>query len=61
MSEKVHSSDSGDVTAEIARLVGNARAAQAVLETYSQQRVDDVVAAAAWAIYEPGRAGRWPS
>ena len=56
MSEKVHSSDSGDVTAEIARLVGNARAAQAVLETYSQQRVDDVVAAAAWAIYEPGRA-----
>ena len=56
MSEKVDSSDSGDVTAEIARLVGNARTAQAVLETYSQQRVDDVVAAAAWAIYEPGRA-----
>jgi sulfoacetaldehyde dehydrogenase len=56
MSEKMQSSDSGDVTAEIGRLVERARAAQAELETYSQQRVDDVVAAAAWAIYEPGRA-----
>lgn len=33
-----------------------ARAAQAVFEGYSQQRVDDVVSAVAWAIYEPGRA-----
>ena len=56
MSEKPNSSDVGDVAAEIGRLVDKARAAQAELETYSQQRVDDVVAAAAWAIYEPERA-----
>lgn len=33
-----------------------ARAAQAVFEEYSQERVDDVVSAVAWAIYQPGRA-----
>ena len=42
----------------IAAAVARARTAQAVFETYDQQRVDDVVAATAWAIYEPGRARR---
>lgn len=40
----------------IAVLVARARAAQAVFEDYDQQRVDDVVAGAAWAIYRPDRA-----
>ena len=56
MSEKVDTVESDAVAEAIDRLVTKARAAQAVFETYSQQRVDDVVAAAAWAIYEPGRA-----
>jgi sulfoacetaldehyde dehydrogenase len=56
MPEMLDSTNSGDVAAEIGRLIARARAAQAVLETYSQERVDDVVAAAAWAIYEPERA-----
>jgi sulfoacetaldehyde dehydrogenase len=42
----------------IASVVARARAAQAVFETYDQQRVDDVVAATAWAIYQPDRARR---
>jgi sulfoacetaldehyde dehydrogenase len=42
--------------ATITAMIGRARAAQAVFETYDQQRIDDVVAAAAWAIYEPTRA-----
>lgn len=41
---------------DIAALVDRARAAQAVAEGYDQARVDEVVTAAAWAIYEPGRA-----
>src|SRR5262245_51432605 len=56
MSEKLDSTTSDDVAAQIGDLITKARAAQAVLETYSQERVDDVVAAAAWAIYEPRRA-----
>jgi sulfoacetaldehyde dehydrogenase len=36
-------------------LVERARAAQAVADGYDQQRVDDLVAAAGWAILEPGR------
>ena len=56
MSEKLDSTNSEDVAAEIGRLITRARAAQAEFETYSQERVDDVVAAAAWAIYEPERA-----
>lgn len=40
----------------VAEMIGRARAAQAVFETYDQQRIDDVVAAVAWAIYEPSRA-----
>ena len=56
MSEKLDSTNSEDVAAEIGRLITRARAAQAEFETYSQERVDDVAAAAAWAIYEPERA-----
>jgi sulfoacetaldehyde dehydrogenase len=40
----------------VASLVARARAAQTVFEGYDQQRVDDVVAGAAWAIYRPDRA-----
>lgn len=43
-------------TKQIAALVARAREAQREFESYDQERVDDVVAAVAWAIYEPGRA-----
>jgi sulfoacetaldehyde dehydrogenase len=43
------------VEAEVAALVARARAAQKVFETWSQERVDLAVAAAGWAIVEPGR------
>jgi sulfoacetaldehyde dehydrogenase len=39
----------------IAALVGRARAAQAIADGYDQARVDELVAAAAWAILEPAR------
>ncbi|HEX6634565.1 MAG TPA: aldehyde dehydrogenase family protein [Usitatibacter sp.] len=39
----------------IAALVGRARAAQAIADGYDQARVDELVAAAAWAILEPSR------
>ena len=42
-------------TGPVAALVARARAAQALAEQYDQQRVDELVAAAAWAILEPGR------
>lgn len=45
-----------DVTETVTGLVARSRAAQRELETYDQERVDDVVAAVAWAIIEPGRA-----
>jgi sulfoacetaldehyde dehydrogenase len=45
-----------DTGAAITAVIDRARAAQSIAETYDQQRVDDVVAAVAWAIYEPGRA-----
>lgn len=41
--------------ATVAALVMRARAAQAVANDYDQARVDDLVAAAGWAILEPGR------
>ncbi|WP_188262328.1 acylating sulfoacetaldehyde dehydrogenase [Azospirillum tabaci] len=40
----------------IAALVARARAAQRAFADATQERVDDAVAALAWAIYEPGRA-----
>ena len=39
----------------VADLVKKARAAQAIAEHYDQQRIDELVAAAGWAILEPGR------
>ena len=38
-----------------ATLVARARAAQRVFDTWTQERVDEAVTAAAWAIVEPGR------
>lgn len=43
------------VRAMVAGLVERARAAQAVAEHYDQSRIDELVAAAGWAILEPGR------
>ncbi|HQY47843.1 MAG TPA: aldehyde dehydrogenase family protein, partial [Usitatibacteraceae bacterium] len=39
----------------VAALVARARAAQAIADGYDQARVDELVAAAGWAILEPGR------
>ena len=39
----------------VGALLDRARTAQRVFETWSQQRVDEAVTAAAWAIVEPGR------
>jgi len=43
------------VEALVGELVQRARAAQRIAEGYDQARIDDVVAAAGWAIIEPGR------
>jgi sulfoacetaldehyde dehydrogenase len=43
------------VSQTIAALVRRARAAQAIADGYDQARVDELVAAAAWAILEPSR------
>ena len=43
------------VVQEVARLVARARAAQAIADGYDQARVDELVAAAGWAILEPAR------
>jgi sulfoacetaldehyde dehydrogenase len=40
---------------DIAALVAKARAAQRIADAYDQARVDDLVAAAGWAIIEPAR------
>lgn len=40
---------------EVTTLVAKARAAQRIADGYDQARVDDLVAAAGWAILEPGR------
>jgi sulfoacetaldehyde dehydrogenase len=44
-----------DVGATVGALVARARAAQRVADGYDQARVDELVAAAGWAIIEPGR------
>jgi sulfoacetaldehyde dehydrogenase len=44
-----------EVTAQVRALVQRARAAQRVADGYDQSRVDELVAAAGWAILEPGR------
>ncbi len=44
-----------EVPSAVADLVARARAAQQIADGWDQQRVDDVVAAAGWAIIEPAR------
>lgn len=46
---------SEDVVATVEQLITRARAAQRVAEGYDQARVDELVAAAGWAIIEPAR------
>lgn len=43
------------IASSISELVARARAAQDVANGYDQQRIDELVAAAGWAIIEPGR------
>ena len=45
----------GPAFAAVAALVARARAAQAVADGYDQARIDELVAAAGWAILEPAR------
>jgi sulfoacetaldehyde dehydrogenase len=47
--------DEAAVAEAVRQVVHRARSAQAVADGWSQARVDEVVAAAAWAILEPGR------
>ena len=44
-----------DVRAGVGALVERARAAQRIADGYDQARIDELVAAAGWAIMEPGR------
>ena len=46
---------SSDVQALVGELVQRARAAQRIAEGYDQARIDELVAAAGWAIIEPAR------
>ncbi|HPO19471.1 MAG TPA: aldehyde dehydrogenase family protein, partial [Rubrivivax sp.] len=43
------------VQAKVGELLARARAAQRIADGYDQQRVDELVAAAGWAIVEPAR------
>lgn len=45
----------GPEQALVGELVARARVAQRIAETYDQQRIDELVVAAGWAIMEPGR------
>jgi sulfoacetaldehyde dehydrogenase len=47
---------SPDVTAEIAEIMGRARAAQDAIADYSQDQVDELVTAVAWAVVRKDRA-----
>ena len=44
-----------EVVASVAELVDRARTAQRVADGYDQARVDELVAAAGWAILDPAR------
>ena len=50
-----HDSAAAAANPEVATLVARARAAQAIANAYDQARVDELVAAAGWAIIEPAR------
>jgi len=54
-SEGPDSATQSEVAARVAALVQRARAAQRVADGYDQARVDELVAAAGWAILEPAR------
>jgi sulfoacetaldehyde dehydrogenase len=45
----------GDAISAVGALIARARSAQRAFETWTQQRVDEAVTAAAWAIMEPAR------
>jgi sulfoacetaldehyde dehydrogenase len=47
--------DASPAAALVAPLVARARVAQAIADGYDQARIDELVAAAGWAILEPGR------
>lgn len=47
--------DDADAAAAVALLIDRARAAQTIADGYDQARIDDLVAAAGWAILEPAR------
>ena len=47
--------ESADAAAMVTELVARARAAQRQYDRYSQEQVDEVVAAVAWALLEPNR------
>jgi sulfoacetaldehyde dehydrogenase len=51
-----HPQTDADVVETIGDLITRARAAQREFESFDQSRVDDVVAAVAWAVAEPDRA-----
>ena len=44
-----------EILAQVGELVARARSAQAIAAGYDQTRIDELVAAAGWAILEPGR------
>jgi len=50
-----HDNQASTQVGDVATLVARARAAQAIANGYDQARIDDLVAAAAWAILEPTR------
>ena len=54
MNDRLHPTATEPQTA-VAELVAKARSAQRIADSYDQQRIDDVVAAAGWAIIEPAR------
>src|SRR5690606_1326547 len=53
--DRPNTPETSPAAAAVAALVARARAAQAIADAYDQARVDELVAAAGWAILEPGR------
>ncbi len=51
----LHGNGPDQVTASVGQLVERARNAQRIFSGFSQQQIDDAVAAVGWAIMEPGR------
>ncbi|WP_020494568.1 acylating sulfoacetaldehyde dehydrogenase [Sciscionella marina] len=56
MTDQLQPVETAEAATVIESMIARARIAQGVFETFPQDRVDDVVAAVAWAIYEPERA-----